>query len=114
MKRTLLVIGLLSFNVFANTQSEIAHLLSFVQSTDCTYERNGKRHSGKEAVDHIKKKYDYFADDIDTAEDFIKYAATKSKMSGKYYLVHCPSQDTIKSKDWLLSELQNYRNSASE
>lgn len=102
---------LFSVNACANPPDEINHLLAFVKDTNCTYERNGKKHTSAEAVEHIRKKYDYFSDDIETPEDFIKFAATKSKMSGKYYLVHCPSQPTLKSKDWLLKELANYRNS---
>jgi len=94
---------------WANTQSEINHLLNYVSSTTCSYERNGSLHNGKEALAHIKKKYDYFKDDIKTTEDFIKYSATKSKMSGKYYYIQCPNKKKIKSKDWLLAELAAYR-----
>ncbi|MFY8274754.1 DUF5329 family protein [Pseudoalteromonas sp. SSDWG2] len=94
-----------------NTQSqaEIEHLLSFVQTTSCSYERNGKIHTGKEALEHIKKKYAHFADDIHSTEDFITYSATKSKLSGKYYLVHCEQQAPIKSQDWLHQELAKFR-----
>ncbi len=98
-----------SHGALANMQDEITHLLTFVAQTNCTYERNGDMHNGEEAVAHIKKKYEYFADDITTTEDFIAYAATKSKMSGQYYLVHCPSKPAQKSQDWLLDELDHYR-----
>ena len=98
-----------SLNVFASSQDEINHLLKFVSSTECQYERNGTMHNGLEAVKHINKKYDYFLDDIKKTEDFIKYSATKSKMSGKYYMVHCPNLVPIKSQDWLLKELKRYR-----
>lgn len=93
----------------ASTQDEINHLLNFVRTTDCQYERNGTMHTGAEAHIHIKKKYNYFADDIKTTEDFIKYAATKSKMSGQYYKIHCPNKATIKSKVWLTNELMRFR-----
>jgi hypothetical protein len=94
----------------ASNQDEISHLLNFVASTDCKYERNGTLHNGAEAVKHITKKYNYFKDDIETTEDFILYSATKSKMSGKYYKIHCANQAAIKSRDWLLSELMAFRN----
>ena len=61
----------------ANPQTEIQHLLEFVKTTPCQYERNGTQHTGVEAVEHIQKKYDYYLDDIKTAEDFIEYSATK-------------------------------------
>ena len=108
-----ILLSLLSFNVFASTQDEIAHLLKFVETTECKYERNGTMHSGAEAVEHINKKYQYYADDIKSTEDFIKYSATKSKMSGKYYKIHCANADVVKSQEWLLTELKMYRKSQS-
>jgi hypothetical protein len=98
---------------FADTSKEqlveINHLLGFVNSSPCTFNRNGAKHLGKESINHIQRKYDYFKDDIVTSEDFIKYSATKSTMSGKYYTVDCPGKTTIKSKDWLLDELKQFR-----
>jgi hypothetical protein len=46
---------------------------------------------------------------VNNAEDFIKYAATKSKFSGKYYQIICPGENPIKSESWLLLELNRYR-----
>jgi len=105
----LILLSTLSLNVFASTQDEINHLLSFVESTDCKYERNGTMHNGKEAVEHINKKYAYYSDDIESTEDFIRYSATKSKMSGKHYKIHCSNKSSIKSQNWLLNELMVYR-----
>jgi len=108
-KAIIVLLSALSLNVFASTQDEINHLLSFVASTDCKYERNGTMHNGREAVEHINKKYAYYIDDIESTEDFIKYSATKSKMSGKFYKIHCNNESTMKSQDWLLTELKVYR-----
>ena len=90
-------------------QSEINHLLQYVEKTDCKYERNGTKYLGKDAVAHMQKKYSYFKDNIHSAEDFIAYSATKSEMSGKPYTIHCPGQTAINSRDWLLKELQLFR-----
>lgn len=108
-KAITILLSLLSFNVFASTQDEIAHLLKLVETTECKYERNGTLHTGAEAVEHINKKYQYYADDIKSTEDFIKYSATKSKMSGKYYKIHCANKAVVKSQEWLLIELKAYR-----
>ncbi len=94
------------------TQLEIEHLLEYVKSTDCQYERNGTQHTGVEAVEHIKKKYDYYVDDIKSAEDFIEYSATQSKMSGKKYKVHCKGLAEQTSQNWLMKELKLYRQSS--
>jgi len=104
-----ILLSTFSLHVFSATQDEINHLLRFVASTDCKYERNGTMHTGKEAVEHINKKYAYYSDDIESTEDFIEYSATKSKMSGKYYKIHCTNNSSMKSQDWLLAELLVYR-----
>ncbi|MFT7130560.1 MAG: hypothetical protein ACI89U_002684 [Gammaproteobacteria bacterium] len=105
----LFLILFISFSVAADTSSEIDHLLHFVATTYCKYERNGELHSGTEAVKHIEKKYGYYRDDIETTEDFVKYSATKSKISGNHYQIHCKNQPAVKSSTWLLSELDRHR-----
>ena len=97
--------------VFADTQQEINHLLAFVANTTCQYERNGSVYDGVRAEQHINRKYEYFKDKINSAEDFIKYSATKSTMSGKHYKIHCDNIATQNSSDWLLNELKKYRDS---
>jgi hypothetical protein len=108
---TLLVI---STGAIADTQKEIEHLLKFVANTSCKYERNGTLHAGTKAKNHIQKKYNYFLDKVNTAEDFIKYSATKSTMSGKIYKIHCTNMPVQNSADWLLDELKKFRRSQSE
>jgi len=109
MKSIFLLMLLLS-TLFSN-EKEINHLLKFIESTKCTYDRNGDKHTGSKAVKHIKKKYKYYYDDIKTTEDFIRLAATKSMMSGSVYKIHC-DKETITSKQWLLKELTKYRNTS--
>jgi hypothetical protein len=100
--------------VIADTQQEINHLLEFVTNTSCQYERNGSVYDGVRAEQHIKRKYEYFKDKIKSAEDFIKYSATKSTMSGKQYKIHCENIATQNSSDWLLDELKKYRDGQSD
>jgi hypothetical protein len=90
-------------------QSEIDHLLRYVEGTNCKYERNGAQYTGKEAARHMRKKAEHFKDKISTAEDFIALSATKSEVSGKPYMIHCPEQPVIRSRDWLLRELSRFR-----
>lgn len=52
--------------------------------------RNGDEHNVKEAVDHLKMKYDYAKDDLKTAEDFIEHCASRSSFSNKEYMVLYP------------------------
>jgi len=107
-------ICVISVPVFASDiQTEINHLLAYLENSECQYERNGKIHSGKDTVAHVKKKYDYFKSKIDSAEKFIEYSATKSTLSGKYYMVLCQDSPKLKTQDWLLQELKNYRSNDS-
>uniref|UniRef100_UPI0040578D81 DUF5329 family protein n=1 Tax=Candidatus Electrothrix sp. TaxID=2170559 RepID=UPI0040578D81 len=105
----LMLTGTVHADVPPEQQAEVAHLLQFVKSSTCRINRNGSFHQGEEAAEHIRKKYDYFQDKIRTTEDFIKYSASKSTMSGKYYTVHCDGQKPIQTQDWLLRELEAYR-----
>lgn len=109
----MLVILFASNAVFAdvplNQVKEVNHLLAYVKNSGCIINRNGSDHLAEEGVRHIEMKYDYFRDDISSTEGFIEYSATKSTMSGKFYTVTCPGKKTIKTQDWLLTELQRYR-----
>jgi len=89
--------------------AEVNHLMNFVKTSDCVLNRNGTDHLGEKSVAHIQKKYDYFRDKINSTENFIQFSATKSTMSGKYYTVTCPGQETVLAQDWLLQELARYR-----
>lgn len=105
----LLFSGTAHADVPTEQQPEVAHLIDFVQSSPCTINRNGTTHQGEEAAAHIQKKYDYFRNKITTTEQFIEYSASKSTMSGKYYTVRCSGQEPIRAQDWLLQELEAYR-----
>lgn len=99
----------LSFGEEIKLNQVIAHLLNFVETSECAFIRNGKSHNTKKAAEHIRKKYDYFKDDIDTPEKFIELAATKSTFSGNPYTVKCGDEAEISSSKWLNTELTVYR-----
>jgi hypothetical protein len=102
---------LASFAIGAETpeQDAINHLLQFVETSRCTFLRNGVEYDSKGAVNHIKEKYDYFKRQIHTAEDFIALAATKSELSGRPYFVRCEKGKEMPAANWLHEELQDYR-----
>ena len=88
---------------------EVQHLLEYLRASGCGMERNGEKHDSENAYSHVKKKYDFFRSKIQSPEDFIDYSASKSTMSGKYYLVYCEGQPAMRTRDWLLEELHRYR-----
>jgi hypothetical protein len=101
--------GLLMANVTPAVKLEIDHLLNFIRDSSCIIDRNGTKHAAVDAISHIEKKYAYFKDRVKTAEDFIEFSATKSTLSGKYYLVRCGDGEQIRTRQWLIQELQNFR-----
>ena len=109
IRAIILTLLLVAVDVAADTQEEINHLLGFVANTPCKYERNGTLYDGSQARDHINMKYEYYRDKVKTTEDFIKYSATKSTLSGKKYTIHCPGSEVMTASDWLLGELKAFR-----
>jgi Family of unknown function (DUF5329) len=95
----------------ASPEAEIDHLLDFITTSPCAFIRNGVAYDGKEAVEHIKDKYEYYRTDVHSAEDFIALAASKSAMSGKPYLVKC-GDATEPAADWIARELEVFRQSS--
>ncbi len=88
---------------------EVEYLLGLVKSSPCKFERNGKLYDGREAYEHIEKKYGHFRDEITSTETFIEYAATKSMISGNPYLIICAGAEPENTGDWFLKELKKYR-----
>ena len=99
----------LSADVPPEQKPEVEHLIAFLETSDCSMVRNGASHDGADAARHVRRKYQYFRDDIGSTEEFIELSATKSTMSRKAYEVHCPGQPPRKSADWLMDELKAYR-----
>ena len=106
----------LAGSALADKQSEIEHLLSYVENSGCKFERNGDRFDSHKAREHIQRKYDYVmrwaSSRIQSTEDFIELTATESSMSGKKYYVNCDGESQS-SSEWLLEELSRYRNTNS-
>lgn len=112
--RLLLLVGLamvMPVHATPNAQDSatIEYLINYVSESDMVFERNFSKYKSDRAASHIRKKYDHFLDDIDSPEEFIELCASKSLMTGSEYNVTDPAGVTIKSRDWLLGELDNYR-----
>jgi hypothetical protein len=90
--------------------AEVEHLLNYLADSDCRMIRNGKSYSSKDGAKHMRRKYNYFRDEISSTEEFIEFAGTKSTKSGRLYEVLCIGQEREFSRDWLLVELKVYRN----
>ena len=114
---TLLIPGTVMAQTAAPAESldqTVGYLLDVVARSDCTFIRNDEPHTGKEAAEHMKAKYDHFKKQIKTPEDFIRLAATKSLMTGKSYLVKRKDGTEIECGEWLGKVLDDHRKPRSE
>ena len=95
----------------ADTEKEIVHLLAYLEDSNCEFNRNGTWYSTYKAVKHIEKKYRYYMKkgQINSAEQFIDRAASRSSMSGKSYLVRCGNSRPVESSTWFTEELKRFR-----
>jgi hypothetical protein len=89
---------------------EIKGLLDFVEHSECQFVRNGSEYPGPRARAHLEQKLKYLEGKnmVNSAEDFIDLAATKSSMSGRAYEVRCP-EGAQPARTWLKRELQRQR-----
>jgi hypothetical protein len=94
-------------------KAEIDYLLSAVASSKCEFYRNGSWYDAKSAADHLTTKYKYLAarDLVQSAEEFIEKAATRSSLSGRDYAIRCGDGAAVASSRWLLVLLVRYRES---
>ena len=95
----------------AAAKTEIAHLFSVVETSNCQFNRNGTWYIAKEAAGHLQTKYKYLQDKdlVPSAERFIERAAPKSSFSGKAYQIKCADNVVQPSAPWLQSALLKYR-----
>ena len=100
--------------VAPGVRSEIDALLAKLQSSGCSFQRNGTWHDAAEARSHLLRKLQYLEERgaVQTTEQFIGLAAAGSSVSGKPYLVKCGTAVPLESKAWLSAELKALRSSA--
>lgn len=111
--RTLLafvVVGVLCASAGAATPAEeIDQLVAAIETSGCTFVRNGKRYEAAAAADHLRLKLRRASRHAKTPEMFIDRLASKSSMSGKPYLLECPDKAAQESGPWLRQRLEQLR-----
>ena len=94
----------------SDAAAEIEYLVSTVGASDCTFIRNGKRHTAEDAEDHLRMKYRRGKKYASTTEDFIAYLASASSWTKKPYYIECAGNEAVPTGDWLTAHLDEYRN----
>jgi hypothetical protein len=93
----------------ADMDTEIQQLMRRVESSTCSFVRNGTAHTPADAREHMERKYEFVKSYVHTTEDFIEKAASKSSMTGDPYYVDCPDQKRVTTEAWLTDQLQQIR-----
>jgi hypothetical protein len=95
----------------AVVQVEVAFLLGYVEGSACEFYRNGSWNTARKAQAHLRDKYKYLLarDQIETAEQFIERAASRSSLSGQDYMVRCGGGSAVTTQRWLSDELARLR-----
>ncbi len=96
-----------------NTDREVQYLLGFVESSGCTFHRNGSDHDAADAADHLRLKYNRGGKYVNNADQFIDRLASESSWTGNQYTVTCDGQ-TQPSGEWLHQALQDYRDKGAD
>jgi Family of unknown function (DUF5329) len=112
----LLAGAVLSFAVAARAaalapveQVRVEYLLSVVASLqDAQFIRNGKSYDSQAAVRHMRTKLHAAGSRVQTAEDFIRYCASQSSISGQPYEIRFADGRVAFSADFLSQKLREF------
>lgn len=90
---------------------EIERLIAALGTSGCQFQRNGRWYAAAEAQSHLRRKYDWLVkrDLVDSAEQFIERAGTRSSFSGQAYQVRCAGRPAVSSATWLTAKLAELR-----
>lgn len=90
---------------------EITALMASLGQSGCRFERNGDWHDAEAARAHLQRKYDALLrrDLVDTAEQFIERAASRSSITGRAYHVRCGKGPVREAGPWFREQLQRVR-----
>jgi Family of unknown function (DUF5329) len=98
----------------STVQVEVNYLLSYVETSGCSFYRNGSWYGGARARAHLQIKYDYLAarNLVGSADEFIDKGASKSSFSGKPYKIRCGTGAEVESGPWFHDVLVRFRAAA--
>ena len=89
--------------------SRIEYLLTVVASLhDAQFIRNGKAYDSAAAVSHMRTKLRVAGGRVKTAEDFIRYCASESSVSGEPYEIRFADGRVVMSAEFLRQKLLEF------
>jgi hypothetical protein len=79
-------------------QAKIEALIGAVEAMPkAVFIRNGSEYTAARAADHLRLKWHNAGSRVRTAEQFIKYCASQSSMTGRKYQIRFPDGRTVES-----------------
>jgi hypothetical protein len=89
---------------------KIYKLIKIVEESNLIFIRNNSEYTNIEASNHLRKKYEYSKEKLNSAEEFIKHIASRSSITGKPYLIKKPNNEIFEAEKWLIIQLKNLQN----
>ncbi|WP_332743471.1 DUF5329 domain-containing protein [Hydrogenophaga sp.] len=98
----------------APVRAEIEMILNRLEASTCWFQRNGAWHDGARAKAHLLRKLEYIEKKgtVQSAEQFIELAASRSSLSGRPYQVRCGRDAPVPTRQWLSEQLNTVRASS--
>jgi len=98
----MVLISLVAVHAYAQDPREAAkiqHLIGSVETLEgAKFIRNGSEYDAQSAANHLRLKLKNAGKRVRTAEDFIKYCASKSSITGEAYLIRFTDGTTVKAE----------------
>jgi hypothetical protein len=103
---------LVAVGVCARDLSEAARIQYLIASVEALegakFIRNGSEHDARAAADHLRLKLKAAGNKVKTAEDFIKFCASRSSITGKPYLIRLADGTTLESEVFFRNKLRTF------
>jgi hypothetical protein len=89
---------------------KIGYLITSIETLEnAEFIRNGKAHAAKDAAAHLRLKLKKAGSRVKTAEDFIKYCASVSSVSGEPYQIRFADGQTVTAEAYLRQKLLEFK-----
>lgn len=111
MRRFAWIVLLFSLSpLSAISQGERARIEALIRHVEtlegAVFIRNGSEHTCKEAAAHMRRKWEALGERVQTAEQFIEHAATKSSITGTPYKIRWKDGREVQSGPYLRERLK--------
>jgi hypothetical protein len=108
----MVLLSLVVARTFAQDTSETAKIQYLIASVEtlegAKFIRNGSEYDAHAASDHLRLKLKMAGKKVKTAEDFIKFCASQSSITGKPYLMRFADGTTVKSEVFFRNKLKTF------